>query len=734
MPSIFEGLDAVPVERKKSSIFEGLDARSIPAHLVEQQQKPQVPAELMQPQEESYINQAANVPKRTVGAFTEGLAQSANQMVAAPLLNLAGGAAQGIGYLGGQISPEFQQGAENLAQKAYQARDYYQKPVEVFGNVPEDTLANIAKKSGEMFLPIPGGVAIKGTQAAAKSFPHLAKDIGQAVGAGTALETFKNVPLTGSEGIDDLLKSVAGMALANKAMAPRNAKMVKALDTTVSEAAQARPIVEAALGKALSIGAKPEKAILEAAKETQTSLPANIKLNSWWSHFLANNIFKSIFTGKAWKDVVENSDKSVVNSWKENIDKIHPKDIAHDTANLEYEKALKSEVETTEKQADKLFEYQNEALNSNDKVVPNQTIENIRKVVGNLKSASLSKPSRDVLLFVNKMLNDYAPSVKLSKNMRASNAFDDVHLQKIISEQLKNKIESIPLSELTNQISEILKETDYGANALGVRGKLNFVLKGAVKDVDSVSHLNPEFHARRKVARTFYKNEVGQRIKTDMAQSMLNGQSPKEAMKYMNSPRDIQKLSHILGDFPQKQEVMNGLKRAKFQSLVADKIKNTDGTINYSSLAGMFEKRSELQPLLRELAGENYENLKKLANVAQAITKGGRQLANFSGTSHTTADLKRVGQIVDTILSLGTGAAAVAGNLKTAGIAIATPYVLSRVMANPRYIDAAVQYALARQQHSFKKAMQYQRRMETIFEKEILAKAPLAIQSEEHEK
>ena len=128
-----DGIRTRPIESRPPIAFQGIRER--PRQIA--QQELEVPAELMQPQEESYINQLTNVPKRTLGAFTEGLAQSANQMVAAPLLNLAGGAAQGIGYLGGKISPGFQQGAENLAEKAYEARNYYQQPVEVFGNAPE---------------------------------------------------------------------------------------------------------------------------------------------------------------------------------------------------------------------------------------------------------------------------------------------------------------------------------------------------------------------------------------------------------------------------------------------------------------------------------------------------------------------------------------------------------------------------------------------------------------------
>ena len=595
----------------------------------------------------------------------------------------------------------------------------------------KDTLSNISKKTGEMFLPIPGGVPLKGTQAAAKAFPHIAKDVGQALGAGTALETLKDVPLTGSEGIDDILKSMVGMAAANKAMTPGRVKMTQALEKTATEATQKMGLGEKILVHALSLGAKPNKEILREAKMEGTILPANIKLNSWWSHFLANNVFKSIFTSKAWKNVAENSDKSTVAGWEENINKIHPKEIGHDTANLEYAKALKSEETTTQKEAQKLFQYQDQALKPTDKVMPKHTIENIRKVVDDLDAAALSKPSRGVLEFVNRILNQYAPPIKLSKNMRASNALDDVQLHKIVSEQLKNKIGSIPLKKLTNQISEILKETDFGADALGVRGKLNLVLKGAVKDVDSVAHLNPEFHARRKVARTFYANEIGQRIRTDMAQSMLTGQRPERSSSIHEFPRDIKKLSHILGNFPNKAEVMNGLKRAKFQSLVGDKIKNTDGSINYANLAGMFQKKSELQPLLKELSGGNYESLKRLANIAQTITKGGRQLANFSGTSHTTADLNRVGAVFKSIIELGAGGALASGNFVAGVTAASTPYVLSKIMANQKYVDAAVQYALARQQHNFNKAFQYQRTMEKIFEKEILAKAPLAVQTEQ---
>lgn len=731
MPSIFEGLNAVPVERKKSSIFEGLDARPMDNVPISEPSAQNFPPQMLQeqPNEESYMDFLLNIPQRTAGAFTEGLAQSANQMVAAPLLNLAGGATQGIGYLGGQISPEFQQGAENLAQKAYQARDYYQQPVEVFGNAPEDTLANISKNTGEMFLPIPGGATVKGTQAATKAFPHLAKDIGQAVGGGTVLETLKEVPVTGVQGIDDLLKSVAGMALANKAMAPRNAKMVKALDTTVSEATQARPIIEAALGKALSIGAKPNKALLDAAKKEGVELPFNVKLGSRWGDFFANNVFKSMFVSKAYKDVMNNAHKGMFDAFENNVNKIHPEYIEKDVASQRYKEALQGEQEVVRSEVSKLYDDAAKSLTEHDKIVPHHTLETLDAIKNKFNVPAPSEPMKFVNRRINKLLEEWSTSSEAMKAMGdlQHNVTPEIYAQ--IEKKLKTNPRTIPLEKLVKQRSALLNDIDYGDKAQGIRGFIKPIIAAIDKDIMAAS--NKEFSTKWRAANKYYKNEWADRIKTDIARSVLEGQTPKDAIKYMGSPQEIKELSHILGNIPNKQEVMSGLKKAKFQQLVVDQVTNSDGTLSYANLANTFTKKSSMNPLLRELSGQANEGMQRLAKISQAFVKSGKELVNPSGTALVQSDFNKIGMIMNSILSVGAGSAALAGYVKTAGATLATPYVLSKIVANPRYVDAAVQYALARQQHSFKKAMQYQRRMENIFEKEILAKAPLAVQREE---
>jgi hypothetical protein len=705
-----------------------LRTRPLQNQSLEPEQPLETGAELMHPQEESYLNQLANVPKRTAGAFTEGLAQSANQMVAAPLLNLAGGTAQGIGYLGGKLSSEFEQDAENLAQKAYQARDYYQQPVEVFGNTPEDTLANISKKTGEMFLPIPGGAAVKGTQAATKAFPYLAKDIGQAVGAGTALETLKDVPVTGVQGIDDLLKSVAGMALANKSMAPRNTKMVKALDTTVSEATQARPIVEAALGRALSIGAKPDKIVLDAAKKEGVGLPFNIKLGARWGDFFANNVFKSIFVSKAYKDVMNNAHKGMFDAFENNINKIHPEYIEKDVASQRYKQALIEEQDVVKSEVSKLYDEAAKSLTEQDKVVPQHTLEALDVIKSKFNVPAPSEPMRFVNKRVNKLLEEWSTPSEAMKAIEdlQHDVTPEIYAQ--IEKKLKTNPRAIPLEKLVKQRSALLNDIDYGDKAQGIRGFIKPIIAAIDKDIMRAS--NKEFGTKWRAANKYYKNEWADRIKTDIARSVLEGQMPKDAIKYMGSPQEIKELSHILGNIPHKQEVMNGLKKAKFQQLVIDQVTNSDGTLSYSNLANTFTKKSNLNPLLRELSGQANEGMQRLAKISQAFVKSGKELANPSGTALVQSDFGKIGKVMDSILSIGTATAVATGSYKTAG-ALMTPYVLSKIVANPRYVDAAVQYALARQQHNFKKAMQYQRSMETIFEKEILAKTPLAVQTEE---
>lgn len=715
-----ENIESYEVERKTEPL-EGIE--TFPVGEINPQQ-------LMQPEEESYINQIANVPKRTLGAFAEGLAQSANQVVAAPLLNIAGGIAQGAGYLGNKVAPGLGQLGEDLTQKAYQARDYYQQPVNVFNNAPEDTLANIGKKTGEMFLPMPGGAAVKGAQAGAKVFPQLTRDVAQAVGGGTAVETLKDVPLTGNQAIDDVVKSIFGMSLANKVVAPQNAKIISSLDKTIESQIKKASIGEKVLGKALSLGAKPDKELLDAARAQGVELPFNVKLGSQWGDFFANNVFKSIFVSKAYKDVIKNAHKGMFDEFQNNINKIHPEYIEKDVASQRYREALIAEEEAVKSQVDKLYEDANKHLTVNDKTVPTHTIDILKKIMQKYKGApAKSDPARAVMRTVGEIMKDWSPSSSSSLNKAlSSEQFDSTILQNLIEQQLQKNPKEIPLNDISNQISLLLEQTNYGKNAKGSRANIKRITKALNEDLDKVAHLNPEYNTKRRVANAYYKNEMAGRIKTDIARSLLDGDIPKEAIQYMGSPQEIRFLAKILGNIPRKGEIMNGLRKAKFQQTVIDSVTNADGTLSYANLANSFTKKSNMKPLLKELSGPAYEGMNRLAKVAQAYVKSGKELANPSGTALVQSDFDKIGKVMQGVLAIGAGAALTTGAWKTAGTALAAPYVLSKVVSNPRYVDAAVQYALARQQNNLKKATSFQQRMKSIFENEILGKAAISSQ------
>lgn len=726
---------ALPLENVETYDLEGkvLPLEGIETFPVDEQ----IPQNVMQPEEESYIKQIANVPKRTLGAFTEGLAQSANQLVAAPLLNVAGGIAQGAGYIGGKIVPQIGNLGENLAQKAYEARDYYQQPVDLFNNAPEDTVANISKKTGEMFLPMPGGIAAKSAQVAAKefaqtgakAFPHLTRDAAQAIGGGTALETLKDVPLTGNQGIDDTIKSIFGMSLGSKIVAPQNAKIVSSLDKTIESQKKKASIGEAVLGRALSIGAKPDKELLDAAKAQGVELPFNVKLGSQWGDFFANNVFKSIFVSKAYKDVIKNAHKGMFEEFQNNINKIHPKYIEKDVASQRYREALGAEKEAVKAESSKLYDEAAKALTEADQVVPHNTLQALEDIKDKFNVPAQSEPMRFVNRRINKLQEEWSTSSEAIKTMGElkHNVTPEIFSQ--IEKKLQTNAKSVPLEKLVKQRSALLNDIDYGEKAQGIRAFIKPIIAAIDKDIMQAP--NKEFSGKWRAANAYYKNEWADRIKTDMARSLLDGEIPKDAIQYMSSPQEIRQLTKILGNIPRKGEIMNGLRKAKFQQVVIDSVTNSDGTLSYANLANAFTKKSTMKPLLKELSGPAYEGMNRLAKIAQAYVKSGKELANPSGTALVQSDFDKIGKVMQGILAVGAGAALTTGAWKTAGTALAAPYVLSKVVSNQRYVDAAVQYALARQQNNLKKAASFQRRMEHIFGNEILSKAAISNQIED---
>jgi hypothetical protein len=675
---------------------------------------------------ESMMSSLVNMPGRTLGSLAGGMAENANQLVAAPLAHLTGGALQGAGYLANKISPQVGETLENMAQKAYQAREQLKQPYEEWAS---HKVNPVAKKVGEFALPIPP--AAKAASLLTKS--NLAKEAAQAIGAGTAIEGLKDTHVlpefAGRDSIEDFFKSLVGMKAAGKVTNP---KLSRSVEKTIQEEKKQHSRMEKALGRAFSIGAKPDEQILHAAKKEGIELPFNVKLGSQWGDFAANNIFKSMFVSKQYKNMVDNAHKGVLDKFQEKINKIHPEYIEKDTASHRYKEGLTTEKEAVEGEVKKLYENAYKTITDKDRVVPSKTLQAIQKLNKEYNVPSPSDSMKFVQSKIGKIMESWGGKEELPKELaKYKDIWSPEAMMQAQNQLGMNQKKPISLQALVKQREALMKDIKYGEGeaARGARGSLKLVIKAI--DDDIMQSSNHAFKTQWRTANALYKNDVKNRVQSDVARSLLDGTLPKEAFKYMGSPQEIQELSKILGNTPNSQEIIGGLKRAKFQQLVEDRVKNSDGTFSYANLANLYSKRSEKQPLLRELGGESYEGMKRLATIAQGFVRSGKSMANPSGTSQALAEQEKLGKAIHALLTVGVAGT---GALKTAGISIGLPYVFSKMVANPRYVDAAVDYALARQRNNVDMMLKAEKKMKKIFNREILTKAPLGTEHQENQK
>lgn len=690
-----------------SSPFEGIRTRSLP-------------------QESSNSNIDLSLLERVgqlgrgVASGYGGLADIANQYVASPLLNLAGGAAELAGKGLGYLSPDAENYLQEGANKAYQARDYYQgnnTQGDIQNVIDEatndrlqgkDTLGKILNTTGEFLGPTP----------ALKTLNVIKAPLGvqalESLGGATGIHTLPDI--TGNETIDNFLKGIVGM-YASKKVNPETEK--KLLDLIKgNKLAEKVPLDQKIIGKALSYGAKPEEELLNTAKELNVELPNYLKLNSPVGNVTEKTISKSLFSSPKYKEQQARAHRSFIDAFDENVNRIHPEYENLETAGTKAAHALKDTERNLFNQSESLYQDAYKKLSPQDKVIPKNTLETTERLKKGIEG--IPAPAEGDK-FLKPKLSSIEDKWGLPKSVREELEGLKRTLAPDAYEQVKEKLlagsNQVEVPTLTAQRSALLKDLRERSTLKGARKELGELVESLNKDIGEIGEKNPNFIEAWKKANKFYKEEYASTVKSKIGDAILNGDSPKEVTKYLNSSSDINALSHILKNIPDHSKIMDMLKRAKYQDLVVDKIKNSDGTLSYSNLANLFTKRSKIDPLLRTVGGETDTNMRKLAQIAQRYVKTGKEVANPSGTAGALENSNALGNVMHAILSVGVGGL---GAIKSAGVSIASPFILTKIMSNQKYIDQAIKYALARKNDKARKTAL--EKMQSIFKNEILTK------------
>lgn len=649
-----------------------------------------------------------------------------NNYVAAPALNLVGGATELAAKGAGLVSSDAEDALNTAAEKVYGARDFYNasnvtgdvadKANELAGKdiTPKDTTGKILNAAGEFSVPL-GNIA-KGAKTGREMLSAIGKHLGISGSGAIALEGTKDSRFTneGTAGrvVEDFLATLGGMALGDKGISAAKKKIVdnseRILDKLINKSeppsnkvtpAEDIGLLKKGAAKALSLGANPKTDIISAARSEGIDLPFEIALNGRVQSFLANTGLKSLFVSKAYNNVIENADKEMINAVKRKLNEINPMVLDGELSSIQAKEFLKTEKKSLSKEAEKLYNHSDSFLKETDAAKPINAFKEAEAILPKVSAASPSDQMQFVSKNISRIGKDWGWLPDLSKYE------DSPELIKKIKESwgMGDKIKEIPASQIAVEISA-LKQSMRNKGAIhGVETLLNRFIDALETDMNSVA--NKQFVDSRKVANTFFRQEIGERMRTDIATSLLKGEIPKDAFIYMSSAPKVRQLQKIMGKSKAAHEVITSLKRAKLEQEFASNIIDSSGTISYANFSNMFNKRPEKQSLLKELLGDQYKGMKKLADVSQEFVKSGKLFGNPSKTTLSARDL---GGIKDVLSVLGNTAATLGVGTALHGVspaALLEPgavWALSHVASDRKIINAAIKYAKASQKNNHK--------------------------------
>jgi len=313
---------------------------------------------------------------------------------------------------------------------------------------PKDSTGKQLELLGEFGAPLPikgGGafkkaIANKPVKEAVKNVADMAgTNLARSAGAAEAMHLaderfFSKEHNTHLNFIDGWLESVAGASLGEKAYGGAKAKILQKLGYTVNLTAEqlakqaakqtqkealeemGNPnILQRTTGKVLSKVVKKSEEweeLVKAAKEQGVKLPFNVAFGGGrFANLLANNLFKSMFTSKAYNAVITNADKAMVGGLKEVIESAHPSSALRGEASETARNFLKQETETVLKEQRQLYDYADSIIHVEDKVSIAPFIERADKILTTMSDS----PSGARATVYNKILDIYDKWGLLSK-------------------------------------------------------------------------------------------------------------------------------------------------------------------------------------------------------------------------------------------------------------------------------------------------------------------------------
>lgn len=567
---------------------------------------------------------------------------------------------------------------------------------------PTDTTGRILEGAGSFMLPVPGSGYLGAAKAAKSAYgagkgllsaskplaKTVAKEVGMGTGASIALETPDITEEgTAANAVEKMAKGIFGAHYGNKAVSKATIETLKSIPNAFKPGD--------VTAKILSIKTKANPETFSLAKKHNIDLPFNVGLEGTggkFKNFLANTYLKTAFVSNAYNEVLKNADLSFVTAIKNKIDTLGPTALKPHEASLEYRNLIKAEEKKASKVSSQLYDSVDEFLKPGDTIIPTHT----KEYIGSLKeimNRDIQSPStKRVASILDKLATKWGFTSERPKiNIDGVEKLSPISQQRInqVLDSFESTNKPIEIKRLNGVRKELGNILQHKERVVGVESLLEGVRSSLMKDMEGSS--NKAYVAALKEANKVFRENIALRFRTDMANSLLRGESPVEAFNLMNNVQNIKDLEKIAGENIKSKQIFNALKKAKVNEIFSNAIKEEGvSTGNFINHFNTGKKNEVLEHLLGK---KSYGDLSEISKVAKAYQKSDRELLNTSGTSMSSADLNRVGKLVHIAIGIVTGT----GIGPITGLAsIAAPILVSKLVSNPKTVEKMREYVLSR--------------------------------------
>jgi hypothetical protein len=333
---------------------------------------------------------------------------------------------------------------------------------------------------------------------------------------------------------------------------------------------------------------------------------------------------------KLFAEVVEDSIEKVGS-------KIVDSDSALDTGSI-FKDTLLSAKDTTLDIANGLYRGSANALPKDSKWIPHNIVRNIKKIRESINTLDPSEAE----IFILKKLDHYEKQLFELENLPDSKLTigDDLQLKfKPNDKNASKSLREVAVERLIGTAQSLNETIDWDKiTPTGSKGKLRLLQRAVVQDIEDFGKNNPEWLSKYVEAKRFYAKHVG---KEGLGNKILKKKvfaedNPDKIIGNLRNISDFKAVERVLSTTKNGKAFYDSIKYEKLLDLIKGKIVDpTKESVNYSGFARAMENKPTKE-LIRYLAGDKYNELKTLSDVAKTAVRRNARIPNPSGTAPTS--------------------------------------------------------------------------------------------------